>query len=236
MSEQPTQRSLEDQPLLEYADQLRIEEQADIAPPIELPEHPGVHVDLRATQIDSAYNNAVYAQEWKDRLSNPSIVARLGRRILNSAGVRSPKQKAIAHHEAVIANYTSEIGESGADISVTTPGLHDKKRDHAIAQGIKNGTVTELTYSEAIDRTNPKAAAYRDQAAVRRQKVLEMADYNSSEKLHERIEETIALEKVAARSSGERSGGLDELDVKARMLQESIAADEAILNLLKPKK
>jgi hypothetical protein len=215
-----------------YAEQLLAEMQADVAPEVVVPEHTATHTELRGVQLDTAYENALYAQEWKGRLDNPGRIARLGQKMLNAFGVQSPKQQAMAHHETVIANYFAEIGQEGSAEPISAE-THEAARAEAIRAGIADGNVTTKTYAEIIVDANPDSQAYKARAAERHQRMYEFIEHTSSERQQQRSDEIVAMERAAAMATGQQYSGMDELQTQTAMLKQDLAEIEAKQKLLR---
>ncbi len=223
-----------DHPLGNLARKVREEILSDPVPDLVLPgNNLPMSVNRRRLEIDVAYKNAQFSQEYRDKLANPGLGVKLGRRALNAIGVRTSGQKALEHHEGIVANYFDETGVG--DTSVRLPGQehHEETREAVVKQELDRGAVTERTYAELIDEANPELLAHRKRTVKKLEILKALSRANSTEVFNRRFQQVVDLEKLLAFTEGRYFGNVEQAELRRKMLVESIVVDSIINEALK---
>lgn len=155
--------------------------------------------EIREAELEVLKQNAAASKEWYDKLSNPGLLKRFGRRALNAFGIISPEQKALKYHERILGNYD-------AAESPKLPGeMPDLSQPAA--------TVEEPSSTQKFPG--------RDEV----QSALDTVHHNGLDAVNARISVATAAAKQEAASRGEYFSQVDAVDLREQMLRESIAQD-----------
>lgn len=101
------------------------------------PEH------LRRAEIDSYRKSSQESLGWNEKLKNPNIVKKLGRKLINFVGLLSPEQQATIHHDRVIDNYASNVGVEFDEVGSMTEAEHARAKEDTIAAELESGELVE---------------------------------------------------------------------------------------------